>query len=474
MKSIGARLALWYMLATIVAFAGLFRVGRFLLEQHILHSLDLLNSTQFEQIRHRLGPDQDLTNSEQVQQRVRESLELSQVRFYVQIRQQGRIIFVSRSLGRRTIPDVPAPGEVTADFFTAIFGAGGLNIGNLPARRNYNVVVGEMGELRASEFDLGPARMLIATSKLHVREIIRGYEQVFAGLFVLVVAGSAGIGYGLSRLALRPVRLIQETANHISSDNLSERIPVPPVQDEISNLARLLNQMFDRLEKSFNQVRHFNAEASHELKTPLMLVRLQTEKLLLDGGLTPVQEEALEIALDEITRLNTTIEELLFLARAEAQAITLVRLSQSPAAFIDTFTQDALVLADSRGVRLGASHTGTGELAFDARWLRQVLLNLLTNALNHAPAGSTITLRSQFDGKNWRVAVEDAGEGVPAAQLERIFERFVRLGTPSETNNGSGLGLAISRSIVQLHGGRIFAELPEKGSGLRVVFEIPV
>src|SRR5882724_7735746 len=92
---------------------------------------------------------------------------------------------------------------------------------------------------------------------------------------------------GLSRVALKPVRLIRETANRIRSDNLSERIPVGEVRDEISELARLLNQMFDRLEYSFNQIRRFTAEASHELKTPLSLVRLQAEKLLVAGNLSP-------------------------------------------------------------------------------------------------------------------------------------------------------------------------------------------
>ena len=112
-------------------------------------------------------------------------------------------------------------------------------------------------------------------------------------------------------------------------------------------------------------------------------------------------------------------------------------------------------------------------MEFDAKWLRQVLLNLVANALNVAPRGSTITLASEFVGGGWRVAVEDEGPGVPAEQRERIFERFVRLGGPGDAG-GSGLGLAISRSIVELHRGVIRAEAPAGGRGLRVVFELPV
>ncbi len=111
-----------------------------------------------------------------------------------------------------------------------------------------------------------------------------------------------------------------------------------------------------------------------------------------------------------------------------------------------------------------------GNVAIDGKWIRQVLLNLLANALNVSPRGGQVTLISQFRAKTWSVAVEDEGPGVPGEQRERIFERFVRLGGSS---SGSGLGLAISRSIVGLHRGRIYAEAAPNGRGLRVVFELP-
>ncbi|MDB6167453.1 MAG: cusS [Verrucomicrobia bacterium] len=451
MKSVGARLAFWYALASVLTLACLFWAGRFLLERHVIRGLELLNEAEFEQISHRLGDDYSKLTRAQIEDRLREISEFSSVLFYVEIHQQGgHTLFRSRNLNRRMIPDGHASGA-----------------------RHFNVQMDELGELRASEFFLGPLEVIIATSKRQVRQVMIGYERVFAGLLVVMVVASSLIGFGLSKIALRPVRLIQETANHISSDNLSERIPVGPVEDEISDLARLLNQMFDRLESSFRQIRQFTAEASHELKTPLSLVRLQTEKLLVDGGLTPAQEEGLQVVLEEINRLNKIIEELLFLSRAEADAVTLTRRSQSPRAFLETFIQDARVLADSHGVRLAERIEGDGPTEFDARWLRQVLLNLLANALNYTAAGSTVTLTSEISPGLWRVALEDEGPGVPAEQRERIFERFVRLAGGTQHDKGSGLGLAISRSIVMLHQGRIRAEEGARGRGLRVVFEIP-
>jgi two-component system heavy metal sensor histidine kinase CusS len=230
--------------------------------------------------------------------------------------------------------------------------------------------------------------------------------------------------------------------------------------------------MFDRLEAAFNQTRRFTAEASHELKTPLSLVRLQAEKLALDGGLKPAQEEAVHMQLEEIARLNQIIEELLFLSRAEARAVSLQTKSQDPRPFLVSFGVDAQVLAESRGARFEERIAGEGAVAFDAKWIRQVLLNLLANALNVSPPGGQVTLTSELDATAWRVAIEDEGPGVPADQRERIFERFVRLGNGMES--GSGLGLAISRSVISLHRGTIRAEAGSGGRGLRVIFDLPV
>lgn len=475
MKSVGARLAFWYALASVLTLALLLRAGRYLLEQHVIRSLDLLNAAQFEQIRERFGPNPaDLTPAE-IRERMREGIEPAYARFYIELHGPGdSTVYSSRNLGRRTLPNVPFERDFSASFFDAVFSYRNSGSHTVPVKRTFNVKLDELGELRVGEFTLVPFRVLIALPKVQVAETIQGYDEISGVLLVFMLLASSGIGYGLSRVALRPVRLIQETANHISSDNLSERIPVAAVEDEISDLARLLNQMFDRLESSFNQVRRFSAEASHELKTPLSLVRLQTEKTLMDGGLNPAQEESLHIVLEEVSRLNKIIEQLLFLSRAEADAITLARKPQDPRAFMESFVLDARVLADSRGVRLADVHAGLGLVDFDPHWLRQVLLNLLANALGYTPAGKCVSITSQLCATGWRVAVDDEGPGVPADQRERIFERFVQLAHSNQHDKGSGLGLAICRSIVTLHQGRIWAETPASGQGLRVIFELPL
>ncbi len=453
MKSIAARLALWYALAATVTLAGLSMVGYFALHSHLIHGIDVLNATEFQQVRVRLGPDFHRLTAEQVAERMRGIMDDSSVLFFVEMRTaSGAVLFVSKKLRGQSIAD-PLPGDTAS------------------------ITVANVGELRVSRFSLPPITVIIATSLTPVGDLMLGYAQISVALVTLMLLVSIAIGFGLSHIALRPIFVIEETANRIRSDNLSERIPLGNIDTELANLGMLLNQMFDRLESSFKQIRRFTAEASHELKTPLSLIRLQTERMLMEGGLSPTQEEAVQVQLEEVTRLNQIIEELLLISRAEADAISLERITQAPEDFLRGFAVDARALAEHRGVHFLLSHQGAGTASFDPKWIRQVLLNLLTNALNVSRAERTITLESELARGLWRVSVIDQGPGVPAGAHDRIFERFVRLGPANQDATGSGLGLAICRSIVELHKGRIWAEPGDAGEsglgmGLRVSFEL--
>jgi signal transduction histidine kinase len=303
--------------------------------------------------------------------------------------------------------------------------------------------------------------------------VMDSYIKVSMLLVAAMVIISLVIGQGLARFVLWPVRLIRDTAMRIGHDNLSERIPVPDVHDEIADLARLLNDMFDRLETSFHQVRRFTSDASHELKIPLSLISLHAEKMLVDGRLPPAQREEVQVQLEEIARLNQIIDELLFLSRADARALKLDLRPQSPTALVQAFAQDASVLAEHHGRRFLFDHRGEANVALDSKWMRQVLLNLLTNAIHVSPREGLISLHSEIGDGFWRVSVEDEGPGVPVDQRERMFDRFVRVAIPGKDYPGSGLGLAICRSIVTLHGGKISAAPGAGGRGLRVTAEIP-
>lgn len=449
MRSISTRLAVWYASAATVTLACLFVVGFQLLQTYLIHGLDLLNSAEFEQIKAHLGDDYMSQSKQVIDERIRETTEFSSVLFYIEIANPKRgTVFSSRNLQAHSIPDIPG-------------------------QHRYNAEIRPIGELRVAEFVLPSLDITIATPLSPVRKVMDGYVEVCAWLLLAMLVASVLIGFGLSRLALRPMRLMRETANRIRSDNLSERIPVMPVHDEVSDLARLLNQMFDRLESAFNQVRNFTAEASHELKTPLSLVRLQAEKLLVGGTLSSSNEEAVQMQLEELARINQTIDEMLFLSRAEARAITLQCRQNDPERFLKAISLDARVLAEHGGHTFLAVHEGAGLVSFDENRIRQVLLNLLANALAVSPPAGAVTVRSRLDATEWRVAVEDQGPGLPTDQHQRIFNRFVRVNPRDMDGSGSGLGLAICQSIIMLHHGQIAAESGAGGLGLRVTFTIP-
>ena len=202
-------------------------------------------------------------------------------------------------------------------------------------------------------------------------------------------------------------------------------------------------------------------------------MRLHAEKMLIDGNLTPTNKEAVQVQLEELARLNKIIDELLFLSRADARAIKIDLKVQDPESFLRGFAQDATALTEFKGRQFTYVHQGHGCAPFNEKWMRQVLLNLVTNALNASPPDGRITLSSLMENDLWRVSVEDEGPGLTPDQRSRIFERFVRFGPPSVDDRGSGLGLAICRSIVALHSGRIFATDGQNSRGLQVVIEIP-
>lgn len=449
MKSIGTRIAAWYATAATATLAILFIAGYLMLEKQLIHGMDLLIATQYSEIDSRLGPDYRTLSPQAIESRIRELTDYSSTLFYIDVHVPGKgVIFRSTNLIGHDIPDVKG-------------------------KRTYTVDIDGIGEVRAAEFHKMPFEVTVATPLRPVRDVMDSYIKVCVLLLAVMVIASLGIGLGLARFVLWPVRLIRDTAKKIGHHNLNQRIPVPDVHDEIADLARLLNEMFDRLESSFSQVRRFAADASHELKIPLSLIRLHAEKMLAGDALPPAHREALQVQLEEVARLTQIIDELLFLSRADANAVKLDLKAQDPNALVQSFAQDASVLAEHHGRRFACDHHGAGSVAVDSKWMRQVLLNLLTNAIHVSPADGLVSVQSELGAGKWRVSVEDQGPGLTAEQRERMFERFVRIAQPGKEYPGSGLGLAICRSIVTLHGGQISAVPGAGGRGLRVITEIP-
>jgi len=333
-----------------------------------------------------------------------------------------------------------------------------------------------VGAVRIGEFQNGSLSIQVASPLQPVRWLLRDYARVSLYLLIAVALASIGLGWAFARLTLRPVRAIHATASRIRADNLSERIPLPAGRDELAALVGLLNRMFDRLESSFAQVKRFTADASHELKTPLTFLRLNVEKLRLKCAKDPEATAAIEDILEELDRLRRITESLLFLAKAESGALVLTKTEVKADAFVRDFAEDALALAEDREARFTVVRADAGHVRCEPTLVRQLLINLATNALRVSPPGGNVTLESVMNHDRWRLVVSDQGPGLPPDQLERIFERFQRYGPTSGTTGteaGAGLGLAICRSIATLHGGTIHAENRTGASGFCIVVDLP-
>jgi signal transduction histidine kinase len=436
-----------------VTTAAVLAVGGWLLAREAVDGLDLLNQAEFIEIRDRIGPNPEELSAREIDRRIRPHSEVDAALYYFQIHNQsGKVLFRSTNLGDITLPD--------------------LSGGTLQQTVNLD----ELGEVRLCEFYYGALHFQIASPLAPADRLLRGYERVSIFLLGGIAVASIGLGWGFARLTLQPVRAIHDTAARIRADNLGERIPVPAGRDELAALARLLNRMFDGLEASFMQVRQFTADASHEFKTPLALMRLNAEKLR--PRLAADSEEGAAVAeiLEEIDRLRRITEGLLFLAKAEGGAFAPTTCEIAAEALVADFSEDAIVLGDDCGVRFKVSRSDRGSVRCEPTLIRQLLLNLVSNSFRASPSGGCVELESALDGGLWRLTVTDEGPGLPSDRLERVFERFVRYpstGSPPDSDSGHGLGLAICRSIATLHGGTIRAENRQTRPGLHVIAEFP-
>lgn len=431
--------------------AGVLIVGGFLLDHEIEHGLELLHDIEVHELGELIGRDASL-DADAIADRIKHDADGDAALFVIQVaNRNGDVLFRSDNLGEAILPTTPAG---TAHWTT-----------RLP-----------FGRVHVSRYSLDPWIILIGSPLEPSERLLRDYARMCVPLLIGVGLLSMALGYAFSRATLKPIRAIEATANRIRADNLAERIPVPSGRDELASLTQLLNQMFDRLQSSFDQVRRFTADASHELKTPLALIRLNAEKLRPRLGNDSDALASLGDILEEITRLHQVIDRLLFLAKSESGALTLAARSVELQPMLVAFAEDAEALAEDRGVRFAVGKNVAGEIKAEPDLLRQLLLNLIANAVAVSARGGLVQLDSFPHEQEWRLVITDEGPGIPAAQLPRIFERFVRFDRPNaspEVRVGHGLGLSISKSIVQLHRGTIRAENRTDRSGLRVIVSLP-
>jgi len=274
------------------------------------------------------------------------------------------------------------------------------------------------------------------------------------GLISMLVSGYAG--YVMARRALKPMDEIGDAATRFANGDLSCRIAMTSRDREIRSLMRTLNKMFGNLESSIEAQKRFTADASHELRIPLTIMRGEIEVSLLRRRRPKEYEEVLRQQLDIIDRMQRIVDGLLTLARADAGLLELARDEVDLSLLVEEVGQHHLTLLSSKDVHLDMHVVDDLTVVGDEHRLSRVLFNLMNNAYKHAPPNTTLTLRAEARGDEAVIEVSDQGPGIPEEHIENIFDRFYRSDEArTREAGGAGLGLAISKRIVEAHDGHI-------------------
>jgi heavy metal sensor kinase len=447
--TIRARLTIWYGLVMVLTLVGLGSAVYMQVARSSLDRVDAMLDFEFREAVERLVDSEPAWALAAGPATFHESYLLR-----VEDR-RGRVVAESTRLGGHRLP-APAEGDQA--------GTGG----HVSAR------IGPLGLCRiVSGTTTAPDGELIVT----IATPLDAWEAELAELrWALLAILPAGLlaatcgGYWLAASALAPIARIAEAARRVSAENLGERLLAPNPEDELGKLAATLNAMLDRIDRGFAAARRFTADAAHELRTPVASIRAEAEVALLAPRTAEEYQLALGSIVEESARLARLSDRLLTLSREDAGAVS----DRSPVR-LDLLVRQAIADAEERargsGLSLRLEVPPEVVVQGDADGLRQVLDNLLHNALKYTPPGGTIDLRVRSAPAGAVVEVADSGEGISPEILPRVFDRFF-CADPSRSRRtgGAGLGLSIARAVVERHGGAIEAESRRGvGSVFRVV-----
>ncbi len=373
------------------------------------------------------------------------SIDVFASQYYIQIIQaNGRPVQLSENLQDR---ELPIPTSAIQEIAS----------GRVQA---YTVQTSSGARLRVVSVPLIVARrpvgaVQVAQNLTVIEDALRVIRAVmlFGGALALLLAAISGAF--LARTVLRPVEAITRTAERITlAEDLSQRIPGADPNDELGRLVRTINSMLARLETLFQAQQRLVADVSHDLRTPLTTIQGNVDLLRRGAANDPeMRAQALQAIGDEAARMRRMVNDLLLLAQADAG----LKLQRQPVEMdtllLEVYRQAQVMAGDRINVRLGAEDQAL--VLGESDRLRQLLLNLVDNALKYTPAGGQVTLTLRRRAGWVLVTVEDTGIGISPEDLPHIFERHYRADRSRSRSGGHGLGLAIAQWIAQAHGGRI-------------------
>jgi signal transduction histidine kinase len=292
--------------------------------------------------------------------------------------------------------------------------------------------------------------------------------------FPVLIGLSIFGGYSLLGRALRPVDKIVSAAEHITFKDRNQRLPVPATGDEFERISEALNRMIERLDESFQLANRFAGDASHELRTPLTILQGELEVFVNDRR---YPDEAIEVAgnmLEEVGRLSRIVEGLLLVSRLDAGEAQMKLERVDLGKMVRSVAEQMQPLCEVKMLDLKYQFNEEIVVVGDEIRLRQVVVNLLDNAIKYTPEGGSILLRVGADRPTAFLEIVDTGMGISRAALPQVFERFFRSEEArASRRSGTGLGLAIVKSIIEAHRGTVHVESNEsQGTKVRVELNV--
>jgi len=313
-----------------------------------------------------------------------------------------------------------------------------------------------------------PYTMQVAQDRSGDEQFVKKFGTLLAVVLALGTLASAAIGITVTKRGLRPLREMARSVKSFGPERLHERIPPDGWPRELQPLAVAFDEMFDRLEDSFTRLSQFSADLAHELRTPIANIRGEGEVALTRARTADEYREVIESSVGECERLSAIVDNLLFLARAEAAEGHIQRAPVNGRAAVEKIAAFYEPIAEEH--RTTITCAGEGDVYADPMLFGRAVSNLVENALRHTPAGGTIQISVASGVPDSTLSVSDTGCGIAPEHLPRVFDRFYRADS-ARSSQGSGLGLALVKSIMDLHGGSaaVLSEV-DRGTVVKLTF----
>jgi two-component system heavy metal sensor histidine kinase CusS len=304
-------------------------------------------------------------------------------------------------------------------------------------------------------------------------QVVEHFRRDLAMLLLVLTVSAAGLGHLIAKRGLRPLRRIRDETALIEAHDLHRRLDASRFPEELTDLVMALNGALARLEIAFTRLEDFSSDLAHELRTPMQNLRAELEGRILRPRPEADLTEFLGSLLEELDRLDRMVEQMLFLARSSVPGAAFDRQPLAAGALLRETAAFFGAAAEEAGVAIKTIAPPELLVHADQRLAHRALQNLLANALRHTPPGGSVTLSAKAVGHGTELAVADTGDGIPAALLSRLGDRFLRAGAEgrNRATGGAGLGLAIVKGIAALHGGAFRVEsVPGEGTIVRLRF----